>query len=262
MRALAPDRIPRELLDAYSDVGDDPEVTPQVVDDAVELLLGYALLTATPDSTVGMHRLVQDVARSTAGAGVGAAAAGRAVSLVDRVLPHSPWEHEQWPACTRLLEHALTAASHAEQHAAAWKHRPRASSRAWRNTSARGPNTSRRASWYIVRLRSSGPSIKEAVYGSQHPEVASTLANLGGVQQELGELDDARECVGRALAIFERVVGSDHPRTRRTQAHLLSLAANTPTGSATARTPSPSSKLLSRLRRGRWARGRVIDHER
>jgi len=42
---LAPERIPRELLGAYSDVSDDPQVTARAVDDAIELLLGYALLT-------------------------------------------------------------------------------------------------------------------------------------------------------------------------------------------------------------------------
>jgi hypothetical protein len=113
---LAPERIPRELLDAYTDVGEDPAVTAALVDDAIELLLGYALLTATAHSTLAMHRLVQDVARTTAGVGVCAASVAHAVALIDRVLPGRPWEHEQWPACMRLLEHAASTAGHAEQH--------------------------------------------------------------------------------------------------------------------------------------------------
>ena len=74
-------------------------------------------------------------------------------------------------------------------------------------------------------------AIHEAVYGSEHPAVAMTLGNVGYVQQQLGELDEARECAGRALAIFERFLGSDHPTTRQAQAFLVSLGTENPTGS-------------------------------
>jgi hypothetical protein len=113
---LAPDRIPRELLDASSDLDDDAPVSAQGVDDAIELLLAYALLSATADGTLGMHRLVQDQARTTAGREGCAVSAARAIALLDWVLPDRPWEHQQWPLCLRLLEHALTAAGCAEQH--------------------------------------------------------------------------------------------------------------------------------------------------
>ena len=53
----------------------------------------------------------------------------------------------------------------------------------------------------------------EAVYGPDHPEVARTLTNLGNVQQEQGELPATRASLQRALAVFGRVYGSDHPHT-------------------------------------------------
>jgi Tfp pilus assembly protein PilF len=53
--------------------------------------------------------------------------------------------------------------------------------------------------------------IREAVYGPDHPEVASALINLGVVQLRLGELGDARASLERALAISEAVYGPDHP---------------------------------------------------
>jgi hypothetical protein len=114
---LASERIPRELLDASSDLRDvDAPVSAQGVDDAIELLLAYALLSVTADGTLGMRRLVQDQARTTAGREGCAVSAARAIALVDWVLPDRPWEHQQWPLCRRLLEHALTATGWAEQH--------------------------------------------------------------------------------------------------------------------------------------------------
>lgn len=63
-------------------------------------------------------------------------------------------------------------------------------------------------------------AIEEAVFGSDHPEVARTLGNLGNVQRKLGEFEVARATLQRALAIFEAAYGSDppgrHPHASRT----------------------------------------------
>jgi hypothetical protein len=45
---LAPERIPRELLEAAVEHSEAPDVTPLAADDAIELLLAYALLTPSP----------------------------------------------------------------------------------------------------------------------------------------------------------------------------------------------------------------------
>ncbi len=45
---LAPERIPRELLEAAVEDSDAPNVTQLAADDAIELLLRYALLTPRP----------------------------------------------------------------------------------------------------------------------------------------------------------------------------------------------------------------------
>jgi Tfp pilus assembly protein PilF len=211
---LAPARIPRELLDAYTDVGDDPAVTAALVDDAIELLLGYALLTATADSTLAMHRLVQDVARTTAGVGVCAASVAHAVALVDRVLPGRPWEHEQWPTCMRLLEHAASTAGHAEQHHVAREQTARVLARVGQYQQARAQYATAR------ELLQRALAIFEAVYGPEHPDVAITLGNLGIVQQQLGEFEAARASQQRALAIKEAVYGPEHPDVARTLGNL------------------------------------------
>jgi len=44
-------------------------------------------------------------------------------------------------------------------------------------------------------------AIREAAYGPDHPEVARTLGNLGGVLRQLGALSEAQACEQRAQAI-------------------------------------------------------------
>jgi tetratricopeptide (TPR) repeat protein len=211
---LAPERIPRELLEAYADDSGDPAVTPQAVDDAIELVLRYALLTATADSTLAMHRLVQGVARATAAEGACAAAAARAVALVDSVLPNQPWEHEQWPACARLLEHALSAARSAEQHGTVRAQTARVLVRVGQYQNERAEYAPARA------LFERALEIKEAVFGLEHHEVAITLGSLGNVHQDLGEFEAARVTQQRALAIKEAVYGLEHPEVARTLGNL------------------------------------------
>jgi tetratricopeptide (TPR) repeat protein len=211
---VAPERIPRELLDAYSDVSGDPQVTAWAVDDAVELLLGYALLSATGDSTFAMHRLVQDVARSTGGGTMCAAAAARAVTLVDEVLPARPWEHEQWLACMRLLEHALSATSHAERHNVAPAATARVLARAGQYRNARADYPTARD------LLQRAVAIIEAVHGPEHPDVALALGSLGVVQDNLGEPEAARATQERALAIKEVAYGPKHPEVAITLGNL------------------------------------------
>jgi Tfp pilus assembly protein PilF len=58
------------------------------------------------------------------------------------------------------------------------------------------------------------------VYGPDHHQVASTLGNLGIVQQELGRLEDALATQQRALAIKEHVYGPDHHQVASTLGNL------------------------------------------
>jgi len=56
-------------------------------------------------------------------------------------------------------------------------------------------------------------SIDEAAFGSDHPNVAIRVNNLGGALEALGKLDEARHCYERALRIFTAFLGDDHPNT-------------------------------------------------
>ena len=53
--------------------------------------------------------------------------------------------------------------------------------------------------------------LQEARLGPLHPDLASTLNNLGIVCEMNGKSDDAEECFRRAVAIATKVLGADHP---------------------------------------------------
>ena len=55
--------------------------------------------------------------------------------------------------------------------------------------------------------------ITEAVLGPQHPQTATSLNNLGGLLDSMGELAAARPYYERALEITEAVLGPQHPQT-------------------------------------------------
>src|SRR5688572_4187794 len=63
----------------------------------------------------------------------------------------------------------------------------------------------------------------EAALGPDHPDVATTLSDLGSVLHALGDLDMARAHLERALRIRERALGPDHPDVATTLSNLGSV---------------------------------------
>ncbi len=207
---LAPERIPRELLNAYASVSDEPAVSPRTVDEAVELLLGYALITATAENTLGMHRLVQDVANATADLAGRTAAVSRAVGLLEAALPARPWEHEQWPVCARMLAHAVTATQHAQDYGVALESAARVLELVGVYEQVRGSFRSAR------ELAERAVAISEARHGPEHPDVGRSLGNLGNALEQLGDLEGARDAQERALRILEAAYGPRNADVART----------------------------------------------
>lgn len=56
-------------------------------------------------------------------------------------------------------------------------------------------------------------AIRERVLGTEHPDTAQSLNNLGAVLRAQGDLAGARRYFERALAIREQVFGAEHPDT-------------------------------------------------
>ena len=61
------------------------------------------------------------------------------------------------------------------------------------------------------------------MFGPDHPSVAIRLNNLGLVLRDLGEIDAARAHMSRALEIYRKVLGEDHPSTKTVRKNLASL---------------------------------------
>ena len=211
---LGAERIPRELLQALADHSSIAGVSGQAVDEAIAALLGYALLTPALQDTLAMHRLIGQLTRERADTDTQGIAAGLAVVMLGGLWPGRPWEHEQWPACQRLLAHALTATEHTQRLKATPQHTANLLGRIAQYQQARGEYLPAR------QLTERALAINEAVYGPEHPEVASTLGNLGIVQGRLGEFEAARKSQTRALAIEEAVYGTEHPEVAATQSEL------------------------------------------
>jgi hypothetical protein len=61
------------------------------------------------------------------------------------------------------------------------------------------------------------------MYGSNHPNVAIALGNLGSVIGKLGDMDAARQHLERALRIFLEYLGEKHPSTLNVKRYLEEL---------------------------------------
>jgi tetratricopeptide (TPR) repeat protein len=56
--------------------------------------------------------------------------------------------------------------------------------------------------------------IRRKVFGEEHPDVASSYNNIGGVYDSKGEYALALEYYQKALDILTKVYGAEHPETR------------------------------------------------
>ena len=63
-------------------------------------------------------------------------------------------------------------------------------------------------------------AIEERHYGPEHPQVATTLANLGNAYGALGDTARKKALLERALAIQERHYGPEHPEVAITLGNL------------------------------------------
>jgi len=64
-----------------------------------------------------------------------------------------------------------------------------------------------------LALSEQAHAIRLAALDPDHPELATSWSNLGGIKQSLGKNAEARADLDKALAIKTRVLGADHPST-------------------------------------------------
>jgi tetratricopeptide (TPR) repeat protein len=245
---FAPDDIPRELIAGAAVHLPEPLASVVsdvlVLDQAVAELRSYSLLEAGGDSW-SAHRLVQGVVRGRLDNDDRNGWAEAAAEAMRAAFPYDSNEVENWPTCSRLLAHALAAASHSESQGVAadatgfilnqvslyLRYRARfleaksALERAVKigesELGSKDPMVATRLSSLGVILGLLGDSegarnhieravnIHEAAYGLNHTQVANDLNNLGNVLMDLGDLEGARDHIQRAVNINE-ANGSNH----------------------------------------------------
>jgi tetratricopeptide (TPR) repeat protein len=212
---LGPGPIPPRLLAA------DPEVLPPELAVAVSNEQALEATVAALDrlSLVGrdhdglrLHRLVGEVVRDGLNDQPWWAAA--AVDLVAAGFPADVTEPASWPACARLLRHALATADHADRLGVTAAQTSRLLNRV-------GVYLDGRAEFAAAQhALERAVAIAEANHGPDHPTVATYLNNLGDVLRDLGDLAGARAHFERALRIDEAVYGPDDPNVAVRANHL------------------------------------------
>jgi nucleoside phosphorylase len=191
---LAPDDIPRDLLDKLTEIEELPEVLSQAaqdpfaLDETIAVLRRYSLIR-TEDETLSVHRLVQAVTRHRLSQSDQAGWATTATTLVNEALPWS--QYETWPLYERLLPHLLASVDHAEQLQVAAEARARLLNQAGLYFWDRAQFSQARAS--LERT----VALVETLYGPTHPTVAIALNNLANVLQDMGDLAGGRPLLER-----------------------------------------------------------------
>jgi tetratricopeptide (TPR) repeat protein len=190
------------------------------LDEAVGALLAFALVDreSVPDERdptivtdcIRLHRLVRQVAAARCTGGAREDATRRLIVALARMLPAVIYnEPRAWLRMRRLDPLALalvcgvaTLPKGAERSAA-----DLLSGLAAYRQSALADYSSARP------LFERALALREKALGSDHPDTALSLNNLGGLLFSQGDLAEARPYYESALVIREKALGSDHPNT-------------------------------------------------
>jgi tetratricopeptide (TPR) repeat protein len=204
---LAPDDIPLDIVQQAPEL---PEPLAEAASDAVQFddaigaLRRFSLVSRSGD-VLSVHRLVQAVTRERMAEEARKLWAAAAARTVNRAFPIESHDVRTWPACSRLLAHALAGADHCEPLAVATDETARLLHQAGIYLHGRAEFARARAC--LERAL----KIYEATYGPEHPNVATVVNNLGLVLQDQGDLAAARACHERAVRIDEAAYGPEHP---------------------------------------------------
>ncbi|GJL61086.1 MAG: hypothetical protein NPIRA03_39430 [Nitrospirales bacterium] len=205
---LHPDSIPEELItEGATELG--PVLGPVAgnalsFNNAIGNILKFSLIHRDMRTkTLDIHRLVQAVILKSLDDGAQHQWIERQVRAMDRVIPKI--EFENWPQCDRLLPQAQHCASLIMARNLQLKEGARL--------------LNQTAHYLYERARYTGAeplfqralAIQEQDLGPTHPDVATSLNNLGELYRSQGQYADAEPLYQRALAIREEALSPTHP---------------------------------------------------
>jgi tetratricopeptide (TPR) repeat protein len=211
---FAPEDIPLDMIVAGTEHL--PENLKSAVADEIELdsMIGelgrYSLVEVDRDRrAVSIHRMVQAVIRDNLPSEEKQRWVEAALQVVRSGFSYRINEMSTWPVSAIVLPHALAVIASSDLQEPGSTEIGTLLSYL---LSQVGLYLRHRAQYTDARVQlARALAIDEAVYGPDHPDVATILNNLGSVLQDLGDLQGARFHYERALAIDEAVYGPDHP---------------------------------------------------
>ncbi len=186
----------------------------------VGVACSYSLLSRQPDEeTLSLHRLVQAVLLDSMNNEERAQWSARVIEALNAVFPVAEFDSSRirLHQCERLLPHAL----HVLQQAGKVGETLILASLA------------SKTAYYLHLHRRYGEAeplyqralrIQEQTLGPVHPDVAQTLASLGGLFYGLGKYKQAEPFWQRALFIQEQALGPEHPQLANTFSGLGTLS--------------------------------------
>lgn len=196
----APEELPLSVL--REDAEELPDELAAVVadelafEDAIAALRRYSLL-ARRDDGVTLHRLVQLVARDRLPESEQRRWAEAALRVVNEAFPEESSDVRTWDICAPLLPHAQTVTGFAERCQLAPESTGRLVNQIGGYFFGRAQYAEAKEAFERA-LR-----LDEAATGTDHPNVAIRVNNLGEVLRTLGDFASARQCFERALRLAE-----------------------------------------------------------
>jgi tetratricopeptide (TPR) repeat protein len=243
---MAPEGIPRELVEGLRSEIEAAGGDAIVINDAIGALARYSLVGLDrQENTLSVHRLVQMLTRLTLTAELARHWAAVVLGLVNAAFPQDVAVRTSWLGCQRLLAHAIATAKHAEQldiepHTGAalldrtlnylrgrGQLAQAAGVIAWALPVSDATDERDEARAIVLRagaialrelgdLRGGRQALERAlaidlvVFGQDDWAVAEDLRELGQTLRDLGDLGASRRALERALAIDEAVFGGNH----------------------------------------------------
>lgn len=243
---VAPDPVPRTLL-VDRPLPLEPAPDTERVNEALALLGSLSLIRLDRDS-VTLHRLVQEVLRTSIAPDTRERRAADAFRLVVEALPDDPSHPATWPTWAQLLPHVMRASEHARGAVPAQKLTgvlglavDYLSARgAYGNAvtvaqsavevaeEAHGPDSVEAAQCTSLLARCLGAAgdlqpalaaqrrsldVQRAAWGADDARVADALTTLAGLERGVGDFVAARAAQEEALTIYRAVLGEEHPKT-------------------------------------------------
>jgi hypothetical protein len=216
LACFAPDDIPVRLLlgpERESPEIPSPQVAPAVaalldevtLDDAISALRGFCLIAApSPEGSLSVHRLVQQVTLDRLELGLADAWRAAAQALVEATLPDDPRDPRSWPACAALLPHARATVPPA---------RPAA------ERIARYVGHSGRPAAARDLLREVAAA-REQEHGADHPSTLTACGHLAYWTGRAGDPGAAQEQFAYLVPRLSRTLGPEHEHTLTARCNL------------------------------------------